>query len=80
MKFQIERTSSWWSEDGKAPCEGAVLMKEGTSTDLPVYTIDIESVEDLVELMKREGEIIIKEGGYMNDGLPVIEIYDTYRE
>lgn len=79
MKFQIERTSSWWSEDGKAPCEGAVLMKEGTSTTDPVYTIDIESVEDLVELMKREGEIIIKKS-YEDVGLPVIEIYDTYRE
>ena len=79
MKFQIERTSSWWSEDGKAPCEGAVLMKEGTSITDPVYTIDIESVEDLVELMKREGEIIIKKS-YEDVGLPVIEIYDTYRE
>ena len=46
MKFQIERTSDWIGE--KLPCEGAVLMKEGTSTDLPVYTIDIESLEDLV--------------------------------
>ena len=77
MKFQIERTSDWIGE--KLPCEGAVLMKEGTSTTDPVYTIDIESVEDLVELMKREGEIIIKES-YEDGELPVIEIYDTYRE
>lgn len=77
MKFQIERTSDWIGE--KLPCEGAVLMKEGTSTDLPVYVINIESVEDLVELMKKEGEIIIKES-YEGVGLPVIEIYDTYRE
>jgi hypothetical protein len=54
-------------------------MKEGTSTTDPVYTIDIESVEDLVELMKKEGEIIMK-ANYKDGGLPVIEIYDTYRE
>lgn len=77
MKFQIERTSDWIGE--KLPCEGAVLMKAGTSTTDPVYTIDIESVEDLVKLMEKEGEIIIK-ANYKDGGLPVIEIYDTYRE
>ena len=77
MKFQIERTSDWIGE--KLPCEGAVLMRKGTSIVDPVYIIDIESVEDLVELMKREGEIIIK-ASYKDGGLPVIEIYDTYRE
>jgi hypothetical protein len=79
MKFEIERTSFWYKDEMKEPCEGAVLMKAGTSTTDPVYTIDIESVEDLVELMKREGEIIIK-ASYKDGGLPVIEIYDTYRE
>lgn len=79
MKFEIERTSFWYKDKMKEPCEGAVLMKEGTSTTDPVYTIDIESVEDLVELMKREGEIIIK-ASYEDGGLPGIEIYDTYRE
>ena len=54
-------------------------MKEGTSTDLPVYTIDLESLEDLVKLTEKEGEIIIKKS-YEGVGLPVIEIYDTYRE
>ena len=44
-----------------------------------MYTIDIESVEDLVELTEKEGEIIIKKS-YEDVGLPVIEIYDTYRE
>ena len=77
MKFQIERTSDWIGE--KLPCEGAVLMKEGTSTDLPVYTIDIESLEDLVKLTEKEDEISIKKS-YEDGGLPVIEIYDTYRE
>ena len=77
MKFEIERTSDWIGE--KLPCEGAVLMKAGTSTTDPVYTIDIESVEDLVKLMEKEGEIIIK-ANYEDGEPPVIEIYDTYRE
>ena len=77
MKFQIERTSDWIGE--KLPCDGAVLMRKGTSIIDPVYIIDIASLEDLVKLMEKEGEIIIKEG-YKGVELPVIEIYDTYRE
>lgn len=77
MRFQIERTSDWIGE--KSPCEGAVLMRKGTSIVDPVYIIDIASLEDLVKLMEKEGEIIIKEG-YKGVELPVIEIYDTYRE
>ena len=53
MKFEIERTSFWYKDEMKEPCEGAILTKAGTNTADPVYTIDIESVEDLVELMKR---------------------------
>lgn len=75
MKFQVERTSDWIGE--KLPCEGAVLMRKGTSIVDPVYIIDIASLEDLVKLMEKEGEIII---GYKGVELPVIEIYDTYRE
>lgn len=77
MKFQIERTSDWIGE--KLPCEGAVLMRKGTSIVDPVYIINIDSMEDLVKLMEKEGEIIVK-GSYKDVGLPVIEIYDTYRE
>lgn len=78
MKFEIERTSDWTAS--KKPCEGAVLAHEETETDYARYHIEIASLEDLVALMKREGEIIIREDGYKEDGLPVIEIYDTYRE
>ena len=77
MRFQIERTSDWIGE--KLPCEGAVLMRKGTSIVDPVYIIDIASLEDLVKLTEKEGEIIIKED-YKGVELPVIEIYDTYRE
>ena len=78
MTFEIERTSDW--NASKKPCEGAILAHEETETDYARYHIEIGSLEDLVALMKREGEIIIREGGYKEDGLPVIEIYDTYRE
>ena len=77
MRFQIERTSDWIGE--KLPCEGAVLMRKGTSFVDTVYIIDIASLEDLVKLTEKEGEIIIKED-YKGVELPVIEIYDTYRE
>lgn len=78
MKFAIERTSDYNGE--RRPCEEAILVREGSAYVDPLYHIEIDSLEALVALMKREGEIIIKEGGYNGDGLPVIEIYDTYRE
>ena len=78
MEFAIERTSDF--EVKNKPCEGAVLVKEETANTYPIYHIEIGSLEALVELMKKEGEIIIKEGGSYYDGFPVIEIYDTYRE
>lgn len=78
MTFEIERTSDWTAS--KKPCEGAVLAHKETETDYARYHIEIASLEDLVAFVKKEGEIVIREGGYKEDGLLVIEIYDTYRE
>lgn len=43
------------------------------------WFIDIESLEDLMELYEREGQLII-ESVYGNPNIPCIEIYDNYRE
>ena len=69
MIYEIYRTSDIFKE--YRPCEKAELQsidERGYSR----YTIEINSLEDLQELIKDVGSIIIDES--------TIEIYDDYRE
>lgn len=78
MKFSITRTSAQWI-DAPKPCEEAVLesrylcAKDG---DYELwnneYRIEIDSLQELVDLTKKYGEIIINGNS--------LEIYDDYRE
>lgn len=63
MEFMISRTSYWTND--KRPTEKA--YKEGDC-----WYIKINSLEELIELSKKEGQIIINED--------ILEIYDDYRE
>lgn len=64
MEFLIERTSGYFNST-KQPTEGA--YKRGKK-----WYIKINSLEELIKLSEKEGQIII-EGDYL-------EIYDDYRE
>ena len=65
MDFVIERTST-----DEKPCEKAIL-KDGTTNE---FHIEINSIKELMELLKDLNEsIIVFPGG-------IIEIYDGYRE
>ena len=46
-----------------------------------VWTIEINSIEELIALSRKYGEIIITDH-YLNDNdeYPTLEIYDSYRE
>ena len=44
-----------------------------------VWEIDVESLEDIIHLFKKYGDIIIKSSVYSEYDFS-IEIYDTYRE
>ena len=46
-----------------------------------VWTIEINSIEELIALSRKYGKIIIADY-YLNDndGYPTLEIYDSYRE
>ena len=63
MEFMITRTSFW--ESSNKPTEKA-YEKDGD------WYIKINSLEELIELTKKEGEIII--------GGDYLEIYDDFRE
>lgn len=69
MIFDIHRTSDWFRES--KPCERAELQGED-ELGCDAYTIEINTLEDLQELIKEVGDIIINESK--------IEIYDEYRE
>ena len=75
MKFEIYRTSDCCIEN--PPCEGARLVREGSVSHNAVYEIEIETLEQLLELMQAVESPIIIMGNYDE---PTIEIYDDYRE
>lgn len=74
MKFDIYRTSSCLGSE--KPCEGAVKDEARSNNYFTTYTIEINSLEELIALKEEVGDIIIAD----NDDNQVIEIYDDYRE
>lgn len=78
MKFEIYRTSDCCRE--KVPCEGARLVRAGSMTNSAVYEIEINTLEDLLKLIDKVGEVIIRDLSLENGHTHEIEIYDGYRE
>ena len=77
MKFLINRTSDW--TNNPPPCEGAVLEgKMGGFDEQNEYSIEIGTIEELLALMNKVKQPLIIDR--TKDGVPLIEIYDTWRE
>ena len=76
MKFIVTRTSMW-SE--KSPCEEAKRdsIVEGDKT-YDVWSIEINTIEELIDFADKHGDIIIEDSFYRE--YKEIEIYDTWRE
>jgi hypothetical protein len=68
MRFEISRTSNW---HGEKPCEEAKPGPE-TSRGRATWWVDLDSLEDLLSLSVKYGELVVNEN--------TIEIYDDYRE
>lgn len=84
MKFIVYRTSG-----ESPPCEGAsreldsyARWEEAEATDEGfIYTIDINSLEDLLELISRNGAVVVSlHRDDIHYPVPEIEIYDAFRE
>ena len=74
MLFRISRTS-----ETEPPCKGTIKGNEDFWGQ-NIWTIEINSIEELHELSKTEGkEIIIGEADDC-EKIPYLEIYDTWRE
>lgn len=67
-----------WLEEGLAHRK----TKVGIARDFPAttWTIEIDSLDALVKLSAKVGEIIVKPYSCWAKGLGEIEIYDGYRE
>ena len=87
MKFMITRTSDGFhtvsNPQDHLPCEGAYIDSCRPSSRWDryydvTYAIDVESIEDLVTLVKTCGHPIILD--IEDDGTPSLEIYDDWRE
>jgi len=88
MKFLIERTSDFDGE--KPPMKGCQTVTKYAPYRYPsiaridgVYSFEANSLEELLAIVDREGEIIIKRchGGHKpSEFKHCIEIYDDYRE
>ena len=70
MKFYCERTSKFVGQ----PCDEAERVNDLT------YTIEINSLEQLMDFIDRHGEVVVFPSEPDGRPLPTIEIYDTWRE
>ena len=81
MEFFIDRTSTI----NKKPIEGAYIKKlervdqKGNPFTIERWCVEINSLEELIELSKHEGAVIINTRGD-SPFSPYLEIYDDYRE
>lgn len=75
MKFEVERTSDIFGHE--PPCKEAVLVDDKSA--FKTYTMEINSLEELMEFIKKNGEIVITPP-HTSSNLYIIEIYDTWRE
>lgn len=74
MKFIVSRTSVW--DSNIAPCEEA---KREEFEDGPDWTIEINSLEELIAFRKKYGELVLT-ASVIPEIDNEIEIYDSYRE
>lgn len=87
MRFLIYRTSGWIAiedlEQLDIDLNKYKVYLESHIDELKIERkfaiIDIKSLEELMELNKDYGDIVIQQPNFVK-GIPEIEIYDTYRE
>ena len=72
MKFLIDRAS--FGPEVRKPCEEARKLTNGG------YGVKLNSLDDLIELVKNIGSPIIIYGPNGDHSLPFLSIYDDYIE
>ena len=76
MLFQVIRTSMWEEEK---PYDKCIPIK--TNAKYPnSWGIEINSLEELMDFKRDVGSKLVINQSYIDKQLPMIEIYDDYRE
>lgn len=70
LTFEVARVSE--DDTNKSPCEGAIYHAPTETKRCGWWTIDIKTLDDLMNFIKFNGEIIMHRDR--------IRIYDTYCE
>lgn len=84
MEFLVKRTSTQW--DDIKPCEEALRKQYIEKHDqgdkvVDAWSLEIDSMESLMMFIKKYGEVVLMERDYFSEAdIPVLEIYDSYRE
>lgn len=73
-KFIVTRTSGTW-DNSERPLDGA---KYELINNKHTWFMNVGSLKELIDLVKREGKIVVSEHHFPNQ--ITIEIYDDYRE
>lgn len=79
MKFIITRTSTKYENEKPIPEAIEYTKIQDEFDEQIIYAIEINSIEELLELQEKYGELIILNSSFV-DGMKEIEIYDIQRE
>lgn len=72
MKFKVTRTSDFFTYRKKTQAP------KGCTKENDYFVIELDNFNDLLNFANNNGEVIILDR--LEDELPVLEIYDDYRE
>lgn len=72
MKFKVKRTSDFFIYRKKTE------IPKGCIKEKDYFVIELDNFNDLLNFVNNNGEVIILNES--EDDLPVLEIYDDYRE
>jgi hypothetical protein len=78
-KIPAEHGSAWWYAEGINHRVEGGRIKRDFPDDAEGWFVEIETLDDLMRLVDRNGSIIVNRA-WDNDSVRTIEIYDDYRE
>lgn len=76
-KLKCMSVEDWYNDGTNHRVINGEIARDFENKDC--YTVEINTIEQLIELNNKYGELIIRKS-YIDDETPAIEIYDDYRE
>lgn len=73
----IDSDGGWYNDGRNHRVENGHIKRD---FDDEHFVIEINSLDELMEFVKKYGRIVVNPKAWTDDTLPQIEIYDDYRE